>query len=123
MTVNDILTSQSILVKTKSLMDQLKYGKKTPILMERLQFIMENFNMGEVHENSRGKNLREFNNFFIKNDNDSLYLFDKMDVAALEDSRAEEMRSAIQDAQDRVLPPDELSGAGTVVGGLEPAGF
>jgi hypothetical protein len=89
MNVNDILTSESIYIKTKSLMDSLKYGKKNQnsILMERLHFISQNFNMPEVHENSRGKNLREFADFFIGDKiNNPLYLFDKMDAQAIGDS-------------------------------------
>ncbi len=81
---NDILTSQSIYIKTKTLMDQLKYGKKNQVLVEKLQFILQSFNMNEVHENSRGKNLREFSNFFIDDKTeDPLYLFDKMDIKAI----------------------------------------
>lgn len=87
MNVNDILTSESIYIKTKSLMDSLKYGKKNPILMERLQFISQSFNMGDIHENSRGKNLREFSSFFIGDKiNSPLYLFDKMDAQAIGES-------------------------------------
>jgi len=87
MNANDILTSQSIYIKTKALTDQLKYGKKNPVLTEKLQCISQSFNLGEIHENSRGKNLREFSNFFIGDKTENpLYLFDRMDAKAIGES-------------------------------------
>jgi hypothetical protein len=84
MSTNDILDSDSVYIKYKSLIDSLKYGKKNPILMERVQFIASCFNMECIHENSRGKNLKELQNFFQLSDKteDILYIFDKMDTIA-----------------------------------------
>ncbi len=123
-TANDILTSEAIYIKTKSLMDQLKYGKKNPILENRLQHVMKCFNMNTVHENSRGKNLREFNNFFIENKtNDPLYIFDKMDVHALNDASA--MKTIIKNTAVGMIDNqvNETSIASNQDNGLNPATF
>ncbi len=101
MNANDILNSESIYVKIKFWTDSLKFGKKNPILIKKLHFIMENFNIQEIHENSRGNNLREFKNFFIKNESeDPLYIFDRMDINTLGDQTS--LRETIQDSQDQL---------------------
>jgi hypothetical protein len=94
MSMNDILSSELIYFKLKEIMDSLKFSghnKQNKYNSQNAVKIMKRFNLQEVHDKSRGNNLRDFVNFFTIKD-EMLNIFDEMDTKILSDLDSEKMR-------------------------------
>jgi len=100
MSANDILESRSVYIKIKSLSDSLKYGNKNQGKLDNLHLILQRFNTSEIHENSRGTNLKTFKDFFIEATDKTLYLFDEMDKTAL--GNQTDIRKSIKNSQNQM---------------------
>jgi len=81
---NDIVNSEGIFIKCKELMDSAKFSVRNEGQIDKLAIISTFFDMRQVHEQARGRHLKDFADFFSgRVKNAQLELFDKLDKEAL----------------------------------------